>query len=351
MSKGSPDNDANGLSKEELLRITEDPYFQYLIEKKARTQTRAYLALIGSAIVVIVGYAGWTFKSATEQIEREKTAIQTTREKIQQTADDVEKQKMETSKEVANVQNIVAGANRFAEQSSMMTNTMLETAQANLENSQKSQGTILEQQGKLLSVVSQINEAAKQQLAEAGKRLEDVKTLASKTNEQVTNTEQRVNTVLARAGKLNELEGNLEDLTNRANRLNLIQNRLLQGGIVGTVFMRAQQPSTIKMLDPSHPGEYDWLITFVRFKLSNKQLRVWGEARRNDNSESISFEVVDIDAAPSKMERPFHSLKKYGIPFKLQLNFAYHTLASRDFASLRIVAEEPPKASAINAAK
>lgn len=344
MNNETPDNKGKALSKEELLQITEDPYFQYLIEKKARAQTKAYLALIGSAILAILAYTGWTFNSATEQIEREKGAIQTTREKIQQIAADVEKQNVETSKEAESVKNTVADANRLAEQSTVMTNAMLETAQANLENSQKSQGAFFEQQGKLLNTVSEINAAAKKQLDEVGTRLDAVKTLASTTHDQVTKTEERVNAVLARAGRLNSVEGNLDKLTDKAARLNLIQNRLLQGGIVGTVFMRAKQPTTIKMLDPIHPDEekYDWLITFVRFKLSKKRLTVWGEARRTNASEVIPFEVIDIDTTPSKMERPFYSLKKYGIPFKLQLNFAYHTLTTRDFASLRVFGEELP---------
>jgi len=344
MSKETPENKDNVLSKEELLRITEDPYFQYLIEKKARAQTKTYLALIGSVILAILAYSGWTFKSATEQIEREKSAIQTTREKIQEIAADVEKQKGDTSKEADSVKNTVADASRFAQQSSIMTNAMLETAKANLENSQKSQGTLFDQQSRLLTTVSKINDAANQQLTQVGTRLNEVQTLASTTKQQVTETEQRVSEVLARAGSLDNVAGNLNTLTESATRLNLIQNRLLQGGIVGTVFMRARQPATIKMLDPVHPDEekYDWLITFVRFKLTNEQLRVWGTARRINASEVIPFEVMDIDATPSKMERPFHSLKKHGIPFKLQLNFAYHTLYTRDFASLRIFGEEQP---------
>src|ERR1043165_9789232 len=131
MSKETPENKANVLSKEELLRITEDPYFQYLIEKKARAQTKTYLALIGSVILAILAYSGWTFKSATEQIEKEKSSIQTTREKIQEIAADVEKQKGDTSKEADIVKNTVADASRFAQQSSIMTNAMLETAKAN----------------------------------------------------------------------------------------------------------------------------------------------------------------------------------------------------------------------------
>lgn len=342
MSQENTDATVNVLSKDELLKIVDDPYFQYLVEKKARAQTRAYLALVGSAILAILAYGGWEFKSAKDQLEKERVSIQSTRKEIQQTADDVKKQKDETSVAVAGLASTVEGAQslvnhskEFAEQSNNMTNAML----ANSLNSQRS---FFEQQGKLLTTVSRINDSAELQLTEVRQQLTNVTQLAAETDAQIKKTQEQAATVLAKAGELSKVGADLVDLTTNAKRLDVIQKRLLQGGIVGTVFMRARQPSTIKMLDPYNPDkrEYDWLITFTKFHFNGKMMSVWGEAKRNNAPEVIKFEVVDIDATPSKAEQPFHPLKDYGIPFKIQLNFAYHTLASRDFASLRIFGEE-----------
>lgn len=352
-SSGEPnEEEILKLKKEDMFKIVEDPYFQYLVEKKARAQTRTYLILVGTAILAILAYAGWEFKSVKDLINKEKaaietdkTAIQSSRTEIEKTSADAKKQQEQmlmtadsVKEKVANSERLFADSQQFAKQSSDMTNGMLTAAQGNIQNSQTAQKELFQQQSKLLfSTFSDINKDAKLQLSEVDKRVNEVNTQVGLTNRQITDSTLKLKEIEEKAEIIDKTKDNLVDLTANANRLESIQKRLLKGGLInGTVFMRSKKTSTIKMLDPDTPEntKTDWLITFTKFQLSEKNMSVWGSARKGD-APAINFEVLDIYAEPSAKVKDFIPLP-HGIPFQIQLNFAYHTFFSADFASLNI---------------
>lgn len=351
---------AEAVNKETMLKLVEDPYFQYLVEKKARSQTRTYLVLVGSAILAILAYGGWEFKSAKDEIEKQKTAIQAAQKEVRETADDVKLTKEAASMAAAEVQSTATGvqatvsdaerltlsSKEFAAQSVGLANSMLTTARENMTTSQHAQAGLLEQQNRVINSVSQVNAAAAHQLELAQAQLAKVEHLYDSAGSKVDETERRVNEVLGQTGRIDDVEKRLGGLTANATRLNTIQDRLLQGGIVATVLMRSRVPATIKLLDPEHPDshEYDWTITFTGFNLDSQKMHVWGEARREIDSRLLKFEVKGMNAAPTEGGHKPYSLRDFGIPFKIQVDFAYHTLLSRDFASLKVIGDAPSKA-------
>jgi hypothetical protein len=352
------DDDVLKLKKEDFLKIVEDPYFQYLVEKKTREKIRAYLILVGSTVLAILAYGGWEIKSAKEhinkakeQVEKEQTTVQSTSKEIQQAAENAKKQQEQTSDTEKSIRETVTSARNFAKQSSELTNGMLMAAQDNIKTSQAAQKSFFDQQGNLLATVKDINEAAKLQLDKADKRFDDVdkrfndvNALVDKANTQVKDTDKQIevsSNKLIEVGKqaeiINTTKTNLDKLTDNANLLKRIQQRVLEGGLINaTVFMRSKKATTIKMLDPDNPEDKtnDWVLTFTRFELSDKKLSVWGNAKKGD-ARSINFAVLDMHAQPTDAVRDFVPLPNK-IPFQIQLNFAYHTFFSVDFASLNI---------------
>lgn len=341
------------LSKEDLSKIVEDPYFQYLIKEKARAQTKSYLILVSSIILGVLAYGGWEFKSVRDLLEKERATVSNLSEKVRNTADDVTAKaaivaakKDEMSQTIDAVKSTIDGARAFTDQSNLATGSLLAAARENIQDSQNSQRRFYEQQNSLLntfsSIHSSVSDAANRQLEMAGDKLREVKTLTEETRRRADESAAEINQVLQKAAVVQRQGGTLTELTDGALRLQGIQKKLLQGGIVGTVFLRAQQLQTIKMLDPYDPLKKDseWYITFKRFHLNSETLHIIGEAKQGEYGTPIQFELPNISARPSQSEHPSHSLLRWKIPFKLQLNFAYHTKLSRDFVSLKLYGEE-----------
>src|SRR5262249_31376453 len=143
-------------SKTELLKsLSNDPYLEYIVTTKARSQARAYLATVGSVVVAILAYGGFQFKSVSEEIRNTRTQIEsnisTTKAQVEAATKSVDVLNTLT----VQARNQLEDAKSYRSEVDTRLNSLMQATLANINNSIASQRQFSELQTALLEQTRQ----------------------------------------------------------------------------------------------------------------------------------------------------------------------------------------------------
>lgn len=347
---------------EKINKALEQDFVKVLLYKKIDDNIKQWLenkrVLITSVIAGVLAlgaFLGWQIDSTWKEIlEKQSKYIDNFEQKLL----NLEKKASDSNEKLTNlIEKNQEQQNKYGKELKELSNESEDDIKERLkEASEKIEDTEREV-GKVESKVSELAKNANDKLIEADKKLIEADKKIYQADSNLTKTDSKLSEVSAlhdrafdtnnglnrkvdeTTEKINKTVGEaqtLGGLTEKAKKLNEVQTRLLGDGINALIFMRSRKAAIVTLIDPKKPTDpnSDWTLTFSKFNIDGNVLTVFGKAQ-HENSE-IPFEIKDLPTQSPIEPKPIG----HGIPFRVQMNFVYHTKLSRDFVSLRITGEK-----------
>lgn len=321
---GAPAELSETPKRDDYQKLLDDPYFAYLLEKRTRRQTWAFLSGVGALIVVLLGYGGFQFNSMRELVAGyEKDLTSLSRE-----AQTAARMTQALEKEMA--ARLVA-AERFAENSHSLSSELLRAADSNVGNSRELQGELFSQHKNLLDSVGRINSQAAANVGEVQELL------AHLDSQKVPQTLAELQQARDALNQAKETYGAVDDL----HRLEDLNARLVKARTHETVTMRKVTSHVVYLPD---------LSGGISTASDRPQLRAIFSVGKMGKRFELSWVLEGVDGTPlgsgSDLVRAH---RKYAAnPARLNLfqlgdsgyeyevEYVNYGLFVRDFAMLRI---------------
>ena len=353
-----PEENKENLTKEFLQKVVDDPYFQYLVEKKARSQVRTFLVGVGTLILAVLAYGGWEFKSAKGEIEKKQT-------EFNKAADDKSKIIEEKTKIIENkadlitksseqIQNTVGDINQKIGQSQRLltdaqghlsssktdASQIIDASRRNLEGFTNMQNSLLVAQGKLLAQSEVVASGANNAAAEAKKILKELKDAeVEKKLQQIANHAGEVEQITDRVQRgeiaMKTATKDVLKLTEQVTAIQSIKEEIQKARLNELVLITTRESRIVQVNDPKSNDMY-----FIKFTCSNigkrKTLKLKILVTRHTGPKfQERFPESNLEVAVNSTSADPYDIEN--TPFLLKFDFAYHALMSADFIALRVI--------------
>ncbi|MFL6283562.1 MAG: hypothetical protein ACJ74Q_10525 [Pyrinomonadaceae bacterium] len=225
---GRADGSVLKLSKEDLVKISEDPYFQYLIGTKARSQTWAFLSIVGSVILAVLIYSGLEFKSAKDEIDKNKKDVAEQTDNIKKNNAELEKATSSAMHDLEGSRDMLTNIREDQVGSEQRANAMIAGIQAQIATSiaasrgqmdsfASAQRNFLEAQNKLLDKAVETNNEAR---VSAAKLNEQAMTITAQLMQQKEAAERTINSA---NGAVYEAKRTLADVNSKLQNVSSLE--------------------------------------------------------------------------------------------------------------------------------
>lgn len=242
------------LKKEDIDKLTADPYFKYLVDKTARSQTWGFLAVIGSVIATILVYAGLEFNSAKGEIDKAKNEIrnnvvasQIEIDKVKESSKDAQIMAGTAQNQVQRIDEILESVQRYGAESERRSLDIVKAAQDHVTTSSALQRSFFQTQRELLSGVSATVSRANDDVEQISQVLLDLKK---------ENIPEKLSSVQDELKKIEEARANVETASQEVGEqvkslksLQTVNYELVKSRSSESITLRAHQSYVMQMPD------------------------------------------------------------------------------------------------------
>lgn len=339
--------------KEDIHKIVEDPYFKYLVDKTARSQTWTFLASVGSIIAAILLYAGLEFRSARGEIDEAKKAINddvvASRQEVQRVKADSQEARAAAENAQAQltmVDALITRVDAYGQESERRALSMVGAAQSQINSfAATQQGFITSQRG-LLDSVSAVTGQAAQNVRQADALLtqlkrENIPEKLTQVQEHLGEIESARTKVEETTDKVDETYRQVETQVKSLKRLEDVNLELIKARTSESIILRAHQSSELQLpdltrLSANRNTQAHLWVTFGVEGLG-RSFKLFWRVRRDDGTE-VSKGTQQIKA-PEKQSGVIISRAPFaltGTPYEVLVEYENFGLFAHDFVVLRV---------------
>jgi hypothetical protein len=330
------------LSKEDILKIAEDPYFKYLVDKTARSQTWAFLAAVGSVIAAILLYAGLEFKSAKSEIDKNVIMSQQATESVKKNSQESQAMADKAQGQIEAVNALLSRSQSYGQESEQM--AIIQAAQEHIRTSTDLQRVFFDSQNKLLAGASAETEQANRNVeqinkilkgldkAEISKKLDEVNKEIKEINAAKTNVKNMSDTVAEKVKEVNSQVQSLKTLQD-------VNFELVKARSAESVTLRAHDSIELKLPDLEHlcadPNtQSDLHVKFTVEGLGTSFNLHWRVRRDDDSEVSEGAQLIKSQKTHTSLDENTFSLKN--TPYEVVVEFANYGIFAHDFVVLKV---------------
>jgi hypothetical protein len=344
------------VKRDDFMKIVEDPYFQYLVEKKARAQARSFLVAVGSVIAAIILYSGWEFKSAKNEIDKNVAAIQEEAKGIQARKQEIDQAAQSAADRVNSSTQLLTDTQNYSDQSEKKAtamlasiegqiNTSVAAVQGQVASSENLQRNFFDAENQLLNTTSTIVGQAKtdadrinsglSKLNEIDEKIQKVDEANKKVELQRQEVSNFTDTVRAQVSSVKSLEQ--------------LNEELLKTRTTEFVFLRERRHYTVRLpsicqKDLNKPTPLSYKVTFRVDSVKNKFTVYWTVDNEGQPNEVNPSEMKwDIKERPKdQKDSPYIYLK--GTPYIATLEQVYGGFFSSELVVIKVTLRDDWKA-------
>jgi hypothetical protein len=332
------------LRKEDIDKLIDDPYFKYLVDKTARTQTWAFLAIIGSVLAAILVYAGVEFKSAKGEIERAKSDI---RNNVVASQDEVEKVKassQDAQMMAGNAQNrlekingLLDSVQRYGAESERRSMAIVEAAQGHINTSSAIQSSFLNTQKELLGGVAAIVSRANDDVEKINDVLDELKD--ENIPQKLSSVRDELSKVEKASAYVEKVSNDVDEQVKSLKSLQTVNYELIKARSSESITLRAHQSYVMQLPDLDNlilnPNSKSHLwVTFKVLGLG-KHFDISWKVQRDDGF-VVSNGTQLIVASQKRMSMSDIPYPLTNTPYEFVVEYSNYGIFAHDFVVLKV---------------